>query len=47
MTADQYIKGPLDTRTHHLDAGTDEDEYNLFTVTSSINQPLTLFFAYP
>ena len=35
-------KDPRTTRTHHLDAGTDEDEYNLFTVTSSTNQPLTV-----
>ena len=30
------------TKTHHLDAGSDEDEYNLFTVTSSTNKPLTV-----
>ena len=28
------------TKTHHLDATVDHDEYNLFTVTSSTNQPL-------
>ena len=33
---------PQTTRTHHLDAGTDEDEYNLFTVAPSTNQPLTV-----
>ena len=30
------------TKTHHLDAGSDEDEYNLFIVTSSTNKPLTV-----
>ena len=35
-------KNPWTISTHHLDAGTDEDEYNLFTVTSSTNQPLTV-----
>ena len=29
-------------KTHHLDAGSDQDEYNLFTVTSSTNKPLTV-----
>ena len=30
------------TKTHHLDAGPDEDKYNLFTMTSSTNKPLTV-----
>ena len=35
-------KDPQTTKTHHLEVSTDENEYNLFTVTSSTNQPLTV-----
>jgi len=29
-------------KTHYLDEGKDDDEYNMFTVNSTTNQPLTL-----
>ena len=29
-------------KTHHLDEGKDDDEYNMFTVKSTTNQPLAL-----
>ena len=34
------------TKTHHLEAATKENEYNLFTVTSSTNKPLTVSLSF-